>query len=123
MFEFEEYLSLIDDPDHEKRMRELLEWVIQTFPNLKTRVAWNQPMFTDHDTFIIAFSIAKKHIAVAPEGIVMEKFSEELKQAKYSAGKQMFRIGFDQDVNHDLLKRIIQFNIDDKKETTTFWRK
>ncbi|MCQ4950818.1 hypothetical protein NE646_14380, partial [Bittarella massiliensis] len=37
------------------------------FPDLTPKIAWNQPMFTDHGTFIIGFSAAKAHLAVAPE--------------------------------------------------------
>ncbi|QCB29216.1 hypothetical protein [Corynebacterium endometrii] len=32
---------------------------------LGCHIAWNQPMFTHHDTFIIGFSHAKKHMAAA----------------------------------------------------------
>ena len=39
----------------------------EKFPQLKEENKWNQPMFNDHGTFIIGFSIAKGHIAVAPE--------------------------------------------------------
>jgi uncharacterized protein YdhG (YjbR/CyaY superfamily) len=38
---------------------------------LKEEIKWNQPMFSDHGTFIIGFSIAKEHIAVAPEAVVI----------------------------------------------------
>lgn len=33
--------------------------ITETYPQLDTTVKWNQPMFTDHGTFIIAFSFAK----------------------------------------------------------------
>ncbi|MFC6323543.1 iron chaperone [Companilactobacillus baiquanensis] len=120
---FDEYIEGIDVDEHRDRVIEILTWVEKNFPNLDTRVAWNQPMFTDHGTFIIGFSVAKNHISIAPEGKVMEQFEEKLKLAEYSFGKKMFRIKFDQDVDFDLLKEIIEFNIEDKKECTTFWAK
>ncbi|MFP3422039.1 iron chaperone, partial [Bacillus sp. SIMBA_161] len=46
MNEFAEYLAKIDNPDHRERVEEVLEWVMVTYPQLATRVAWNQPMFT-----------------------------------------------------------------------------
>lgn len=119
----EEYLNGIEDLEHRKRLVEILDWVQKTFPQLATRVAWNQPMFTDHGTFIIAFSVAKNHISVAPEGFAMKHFEQDFDLANYSFGKMMFRIKFDQDVDYDLLKKIIEFNIEDKKDCTTFWRK
>lgn len=35
-------------------------------------------MFTDHCTFIIGFSIAKHHLAVAPEIAGINRFSDEI---------------------------------------------
>ena len=35
-------------------------------------------MFTDHGTFIIGFSIAKHHLAVAPERVVIQHFLMKL---------------------------------------------
>lgn len=40
-------------------------------------------MFTDHDTFIIGFSAAKHHMAVAPEKAGIVRFSKENVQAGY----------------------------------------
>ncbi len=120
---FAEYLSNIDDPQNRARMEEVLNHVAQCFPTLVPRIAWNQPMFTDHDTFIIAFSAAKKHFAVAPEKAGMNRFSEEIKQAGYDCGKELIRIPWEGPVDYSLLEKIIEFNISDKKECSTFWRK
>ncbi|WP_318531061.1 iron chaperone [Levilactobacillus cerevisiae] len=121
--EFEEYLAKIDDPGHQERLRTVLNWVQETFPNLEQRFAWNQPMFTDHGTFIIGFSVAKAHMAFAPEGPVMEKFADKIAAANYNPGKKFGRIKWTQDVDYELLKQIIAFNIADKADVTTFWRK
>ena len=64
---FAEYLARIDNPQHKARMEEVLGWVAKKFPNLMPKIAWNQPMFTHHGIFIIGFSLAKHHLAVAPE--------------------------------------------------------
>lgn len=60
MVEFEEYLSRIGNPLHRSRTEEVLNWVPIKFPGLKTKIAWNQPMFTYYDTFIIVFNIQDK---------------------------------------------------------------
>lgn len=121
--EFEEYLGKIEDEAHQERVRTVLNWVQETFPQLEQRYAWNQPMFTDHGTFIIGFSVAKPHMAFAPEGPVMEKFADQIAAAHYNPGRKFGRIKWTQDVDYDLLKRIIAFNIADKVDCTTFWRK
>jgi uncharacterized protein YdhG (YjbR/CyaY superfamily) len=80
-------------------------------------------MFNHHGTYIIGFSASKQHIAVAPERAAMIRFSGQIEQAGYSQAKQIFRIRWEDDVDLSLLERIIRFNIEDKEECTTFWRK
>lgn len=121
--EFENYLAKIDDPDQQIRVRTVLNWVQATFPQLEQRYAWNQPMFTDHGTFIIGFSVAKPHMAFAPEGPAMEQFADQIAANKYNPGKKFGRIKWTQDVDYELLRQIIAFNIADKADVTTFWRK
>lgn len=120
---FKEYLEKIDNPQHREQTEEVLAWVAKEFPNLVPKIAWNQPMFTDHDTFIIAFSIAKHHLAVAPEKVGIDHFSDEIVQAGYDHTKQLIRMKWDSPVDYSLLEQIIEFNILDKKDCTTFWRK
>lgn len=120
---FEEFLIKIDDPIHREQLTTILEWVIIEFPNFEPKIAWNQPMFTDHGTFIAGFSVAKKHFAFAPEGVTIDKFSTEIADAGYNTGKQFLRILWTQDVNYKLLHDIIQYNIVEKANCETFWRK
>lgn len=120
---FAEYLEKIDNPLHRDRTEEVLTWVINKFPNLVPKIAWNQPMFTDHDTYIIGFSISKQHLAVAPETVGINHFSEEIVQAGYDHTKQLVRIPWGSEVEYTLLEKMIEFNIFDKADCPTFWRK
>jgi uncharacterized protein YdhG (YjbR/CyaY superfamily) len=120
---FAEYLSHIDNPQHHARTEEVLGWVVKSFPNLVPKIAWNQPMFTDHGTFIIGFSVAKQHLAIAPEKAGINHFSDEIVQSGYEFSKELLRIRWDSPVDFSLLKNIIQFNILEKSEYSTFWRK
>ncbi|EUJ38384.1 hypothetical protein BCAMP_08961 [Brochothrix campestris FSL F6-1037] len=66
---FEAYIA--DLPaEHQGRVSEVLNWIATTYPQLEQEIKWKQPMFIDHGTFIIAFSVAKHHLAVAPKGRV-----------------------------------------------------
>lgn len=123
MKEFAQYLNNIEDEQHRKKLEEILNWVAKTFPNLKTRIAWNQPMFTDHGTFIIAFSIARGHIAVAPEKAALDRFSEEIIKVGYEHSKMLIRMKWAQPTDYALLEKIIAFNIADKADYKAFWRK
>ncbi|WP_078382498.1 iron chaperone [Sutcliffiella halmapala] len=120
---FAEYLEGIENPQHRARMEEIFNWVTQKFPNLKPKIAWNQPMFTDHDTFIIGFSVAKKHMSVSPEQAGMNYFSAEIEQAGHDHTKEIIRFKWDSPVDFSLLEKMIEFNIMDKADCTTFWRK
>lgn len=120
---FAEYLAHIDNPEHRERTEEVLAWVTKKFPELMPKMAWNQPMFTDHGTFIIGFSIAKPHLAVAPERVVIQHFSDEIVQAGYDHTKELVRIRWERPVDFSLLEKMIEFNIKDKADCTTFWRK
>ena len=120
---FKEYLSLIVDPQQRVRTEEIFTWINEEFPTLIPKIAWNQPMFTDHDTFIIGFSIAKQHLAIAPERAGIIHFSDEILQAGFEHTNQLVKFRWDSPVDFELLRKIIEFNITEKKDCTTFWRK
>lgn len=119
---FKDYLNNIENIDQRQRLEEVLEWIINTFPNLKTRIAWNQPMFTDHGTFIIGFSVSKKHMAVSPETVTIEYFADEIAKSGYDYTKMIIRIPWEKPIDYKLLKKMIEFNILDKADYTKFWR-
>ena len=73
---FTDYLASISDDQHRAKLADVLGWVSRKFPGLEPKIAWNQPMFTDHGTFIIGFSTAKLHFAISPEKAGIEKFAE-----------------------------------------------
>ena len=123
MENFENYLASIENETHRSHMREILTWVKDTFPMLMPKIAWNQPMFTHHGTFMIGFSAAKQHFSISPEAKSVGIFSEEIAQSDYSRGSNLFRIKWEEPVNFALLERIIRYNMEDKKDCTTFWRK
>lgn len=120
---FADYLAQIENESQRVRMTKILNWVKTQFSNLEPKFAWNQPMFTDHGTFIIGFSIAKPHMAISPERRGMEYFSGAIAAAGYGQSKVLFRIKWDEPVNYELLDKIIQFNRLEKADCKTFWRK
>lgn len=120
---FAKYLAGIDNSDHRVLTGEVLQWVANEFPNLEPLIKWNTPMFSNHGTFIIGFSTAKQHMSVSPEQAGITKFADDISQAGYSVTKGLFRIQWNQPVNYELLKKMIEFNIQDKADYKSFWRK
>jgi len=119
----EEYLHTISDLNNQMKLREILDWLRNEFPQLKAEIKWNQPFFTDHSTFIIAFSTAKKHFSFAPEQKTITKFKTKITEAGYHHTKNIVKILWDDEINYQLLSEIITYNIEDKSSYFGFFRK
>jgi uncharacterized protein len=119
---FAEFLNGIDNLEHRARTEEVLGWVSEKFPTLVPVIKWNQPMFTDHGTYIIGFSVSKKHLAVAPEQAGINHVTEDITKAGYDRTKELVRIPWNRPVEYSLLEKMIEFNILDKAEHSNFWR-
>ncbi|OJF91615.1 iron chaperone [Alkalibacterium sp. 20] len=119
---FENYLHSLDDETHRQKLSDLFNFIDSEFPDLDKRIAWNQPMYTDHDTFIIGFSVSKNHISVAPKKVELRQFKKEIKENNYDFLKEIFKIKKSQPINKELIRDLVAFNIEDKKDCKTFWR-
>lgn len=122
MKEFESFLDKLDDQDVRLKMEDVLQWVSDKYPDLGTAIKWNQPMFTDHGTFIISFSVSKKHVSVAPEAAAIKHFDPDIKEAGHSYTDNIIRIPWNEPMDYKLLEKLIDFNIEDKKDHDKFWR-
>lgn len=120
---FEEFLAKIEVPEHRERTAEVLQWVFDEYPELEPRIAWKGAVFTHHGTYIIGFSTARNHLAFSPEGAGIRRFVKEIEEAGYKYGKMNVFIPWSDSVSFELLKEMIAFNIEDKAECRTFWRK
>ena len=119
----QEYLETIPNDDHRTKLEHIIQWVSDTFPDLKVEIKWNQPLMTHNGTFIIGFSASSKHFSIAPEPQVLDEFRDKLTEARYSHSKALFRILWKQDFNYPLLEEIIERSIEYKKDSKTFWAK
>ncbi|RKR75934.1 iron chaperone [Frondihabitans australicus] len=117
-----EFLESIDTREHRATMQELLDWVAETWPALEMAIKWNQPMFLDHGTFIIGFSVFPKNIAVSPEPALVERMLGDIEASGYTATKRLFRIGWNDPIDHALLARMIETQIAEKADMTGLWR-
>ncbi|MGO3049716.1 iron chaperone [Staphylococcus casei] len=122
MSQLNDFLQSFENDKHKEIMTAVFKWVAETFPELETTIKWNQPMFTHHGTFIIAFSKSKQHFSIAPETKCMNAFNERINVAGYAQTNNLFRIKWTQEIDFNLLKDMIQYNIEDKINCTTFWR-
>ena len=118
----DEYLATIPNDDNRAQMMEVLDWVSHNFPELELRIAWNQPMFTHHGTYIIGFSAASKHMAMAPERATIIRFEPVIRERGTDFGKMFARQPWDKPFDYELLDAFIQHQLTDKRDVTCFWR-
>ncbi len=120
--EFKDYISQIDDLKKRERVNDLLERIHHDYPQLVPVIKWKQPMFMDHGTYIIGFSISKNHIAMSPEAKTIQVFSDKIKSSGYNYSTMIIRFPWNFDIDYQLIKNMIEYNINDKLECQKFWR-
>ena len=118
----DEYLETIPNDDNRARKVEVLNWVGEHYPELELRIAWNQPMFTYHGTYIIGFSAASKHMAMAPERATMIRFEPVMRERGTDFSKKFARQPWNKPFDYELLDAFIQHQLTDKRNVTSFWR-
>ena len=116
------FLATIPNDDNRARMVEVLNWVAERYPELELRIAWNQPMFTHHGTYIIGFSASSKHMAMAPERATMIRFEPVMKARGTNFGKMFARQPWNKPFDYELLDAFIQHQLAEKQDITSFWR-
>lgn len=119
---FQEFLNKMDNLEHRGSLEKTLRWVHEEFPELEMAVKWNQPMFLDHGTYIMAFSVAKAHFSLSPEAYALDIFREKAEKIGYKTTKMLIKVKWTDPVDYDFIGEMIRFNIKDKKECQSFWR-
>ena len=122
MGDFKEYLDAIDDADQQDKMNQILTWIQENYPELETRIKWNQPIFLHEGTYIIGFSYSKHHIAVAPETKAIKKFKDYIEETGFSYTDNIIKIRWEDSIPYNLIEELIEYNIEDKKGYEKFWR-
>lgn len=123
LYTLEEFLNSIDNTEHREYVLELIKHIKEKYPTLDLEIKWSQPMFTQNNTYIIGFSTAKKHFAVAPEGKGVRQFQDYLDEHEMDYTKQLIRMPWNQPFDISLIDEMIEFNMEDKKGYPHFWRK
>lgn len=118
----DEFLATIPNADNRARMEEVLDWVAQHYPELELRIAWNQPMFTHHGTYIIGFSASSKHMAMAPERATMIRFEQVMRERGTGFGTMVARQPWNKPFDYELLDAFIQHQLAETQDVASFWR-
>ena len=117
------YIQSIQNDMQKERMIQLIEWILKQYPMLELVYKWRGPMFIHHNTFILGLSVAKHHIALAPDTETMIAFKARIKAVGYDQSMMFIKIKNEQPLHFDLIQSVIDTNILEKQHTQTFWRK
>ena len=104
--------------DDRARMVDVLVRVGLTYPELELRIAWNQPMFTHHGTYIIGFSASSKHMAMAPERATMIRFEQVMHERGTDFGKMFAGQPWNKPFDYELLDAFIQSTSSQRSRTS-----
>ncbi|EMW5701049.1 TPA: iron chaperone, partial [Enterococcus faecium] len=113
MEKFQPIINQIKEKEHQQKIKDLFAKITETYPQLDTTVKWNQPMFTDHGTFIIAFSFAKNHFSIAPEKAAIRALEKNIQEAGYVYTDNVIKVPWKSVINWELIEQLISFNIED----------
>lgn len=120
---FDTWLDPLENDLQRDKSREVFSWVESRFPQLMPVLKWNQPMYTAHGTFILGFSAARKHLAIAAERVCLDRYRDALEQAGYACTKELLLVRWEQPIPYAWLARMVETNLRDKATLPTFWRK
>ena len=123
MEEIDNYIAAVENEDHRKRTKEVFEWIKAHYPHLDEVFKWRQPTFTDHGTFIISLDVTQKHLGICPEKRGIQVFADEIRNRGFEHGSMMIKFPWKQPMDYELLASLIDYNVEDKKDTETYWRK
>jgi uncharacterized protein YdhG (YjbR/CyaY superfamily) len=115
------FLNEISNEKLRLKLYEIIEWIESNYSDFNLEYKWNQPMLVRNGTYIMGFSVSKKHIGVGLEALIMEHFKTSLEARNIEHGKMIFRIKEDDEVDYNLLSTIIDYIVIFKKDVKSFW--
>ena len=109
-------------PEHQVQLNSLRQYILKTMPKAtKEVISYNMPTYKLQKN-IIHFALSKAHIGIYPGAGAIAHFQAELKNYKTSKGA--WQIPLDKPVPKMLLKKMIQYNIDQlEPHSNNSWEK
>ena len=101
----DDYLASLD-PLKAATLRAVLEGLLEDFPELQAKIAWNVPMLHRDGKYVAGVSASAKHLSFAPwSPHVIAVFKPRL--AKYVVRQNLFQIPVDWKPDRPLLKAMV----------------
>lgn len=117
----EDFMAAIEPAEHREKFESVFDWALEKYPELTIELKWNQPNLLRNGKFIMSGWTAGAHFALAPEVAVLAAYRDEIHARKYTTSKKILRIKWGQDIDFDLLARMLETTIDFKCDCASFW--
>ncbi|ACX63611.1 iron chaperone [Paenibacillus sp. Y412MC10] len=108
----DEYISSCA-PEVQEILQKLRRVIQETAPHAKEKISYQMPTFDLHGN-LVHFAAFKKHIGFYPAPSGIEAFQDELKV--YHASKGTLKFPIDQPLPYDLIRRIVQYRVQQNLE-------
>lgn len=115
------YFDKIENDDDRVKVTNLYNELLKINENLAPIYAWNNPMIKYNEAFNCGISIAKSHFTVAFDVEALEFFKERISENGYKLNAKTFTIKYNQDIDFNLLKDMVLFSIELRKDAKGFW--
>ena len=104
----DEYIGTCSE-EIQPKLRRLRQIILDTSSELTEKISWGMPTFYFNRN-VIHFAAHKKHIGLYCGAEAVQSFSDELQSYKTSKGT--IQIPNDRELDADLIKNIVRFNIE-----------
>lgn len=112
----EEYLGALDSAKG-NTLREVIDLILNNFPQLEVKLAWNVPQICRGRDYVFGVSALKNHLSLAPwSNEVMETFRPTLESNGYVVKKNLFQVPVDWTVDSVLLIEMVNARITELDE-------
>ena len=109
----DEYIAAFP-PDVQEILEEIRKTIRNAAPDAQEAISYQIPTFTLNGRYLVYFAAYKHHIGVYPVPTGNTALSEE--SSGYVAGKGTARFPLDQPIPLDVIRKIVQFRLQEHRE-------
>ena len=103
----DDYLTSLDPPKGDT-LRSVIDLVLDDFPELDCKLAWNVPQIHRDGKYVFGMSALKNHLAGSPwSEAVIDEFRGRLEADGYEVTKHLFKVPVDWDVDRELVVDLV----------------
>ena len=95
-------------PQAQELLNNLRRFILQEVPQAEEVISYKMPAYKLHG-MLVYFAGYEKHIGFYPTGSGITHFEQDIQSYKFSKGTIQFPL--DQELPYDLIRRIIQFRV------------